>query len=164
MKRCLNCDTPLTGLRDANRRKYCSRPCLSTHRTSAPRNVNTGHQQAQRMVRGLRCLRCGATPVEAHHKDRNPLNNAPRNIEAICRTCHKAEHSRPLRLSTCAVCTVQFRAASHRNRSKLCGAAMCAAEWGRRCAMRRWAKTVSDACAVTATLSSPRKRKSSSKK
>lgn len=44
------------------------------------------------------CERCLAKGVirEAwgvHHKDRNPTNNAPENLESICFECHEAEHA-----------------------------------------------------------------------
>lgn len=44
------------------------------------------------------CARCDAKGrmVEAvlvHHKDRNPFNNRPDNIESLCRPCHDLEHS-----------------------------------------------------------------------
>jgi hypothetical protein len=35
------------------------------------------------------CERCGEKPaVEFHHKDSNPLNNDPKNIQQLCRRCH----------------------------------------------------------------------------
>jgi len=44
------------------------------------------------------CNRCGIAPDQArvvrHHKDRNPRNNEPSNIERLCARCHTAEHFR----------------------------------------------------------------------
>ena len=34
------------------------------------------------------CIKCGATKAERHHKDGNTANNAPENIEGLCRRCH----------------------------------------------------------------------------
>lgn len=34
------------------------------------------------------CVQCGATRAERHHKDDNTANNAPDNIEILCRRCH----------------------------------------------------------------------------
>ena len=45
------------------------------------------------------CQRCGKTQEEngrkldVHHKDRNHDNNDPKNIEVLCRTCHKKQRS-----------------------------------------------------------------------
>jgi len=34
------------------------------------------------------CERCGKPGTDRHHKDDNPMNNAPDNIEVLCRRCH----------------------------------------------------------------------------
>lgn len=34
------------------------------------------------------CSRCGSAKSERHHKDGNTANNAPENIEILCRRCH----------------------------------------------------------------------------
>lgn len=34
------------------------------------------------------CELCGSAKVEHHHKDNNPWNNAPYNIQWLCRRCH----------------------------------------------------------------------------
>lgn len=41
-----------------------------------------------------RCLPIGRTvpAVLVHHKDRNELNRAEENKEALCNSCHEAEH------------------------------------------------------------------------
>jgi len=31
-----------------------------------------------------------------HHRDENPLNNAPENIELLCRACHARHHNSPI--------------------------------------------------------------------
>jgi hypothetical protein len=40
------------------------------------------------------CVRCGSENSERHHKDGNTANNAPDNIEALCRKCHMEEDGR----------------------------------------------------------------------
>ncbi len=42
-----------------------------------------------------RCLARGRVREAwgVHHKDRDPTNNAPENLESICRQCHEAEHT-----------------------------------------------------------------------
>jgi hypothetical protein len=41
-----------------------------------------------------RCKRCEAQAEVTHHIDENPWNNAPSNLERLCRSCH-IEHHRP---------------------------------------------------------------------
>ena len=59
---------------------------------------HSGRHRAQRLYALGACERCGAepggeTPIHRHHKDENPLNNAPDNIEMLCEPCHVAEHN-----------------------------------------------------------------------
>ena len=68
------------------------------------------------------CNRCGRlkgnTRLYVHHKDRNPINNDPDNLETLCGSCHKKEHtpeSRP-----CLYCD---RPARHKG--------MCGLHWQR---------------------------------
>jgi hypothetical protein len=49
---------------------------------------------------GGRCQSCGSPRhLEVHHVDGNPTNNAPENLQALCRACHRGGHapSRPKR-------------------------------------------------------------------
>lgn len=40
------------------------------------------------------CERCGSTKFLCrHHKDHNRRNNAPENIEVVCKSCHQKEHN-----------------------------------------------------------------------
>lgn len=41
-----------------------------------------------------RCFKAGRVVVAVlvHHKDRNPMNNEPRNHESLCASCHHDEH------------------------------------------------------------------------
>jgi hypothetical protein len=44
------------------------------------------------------CERCGISQavlsesLHVHHRDRNPQNNAPGNLQILCRACHNAIH------------------------------------------------------------------------
>jgi len=40
------------------------------------------------------CVKCGAQGTDRHHKDGNPGNNIPENIEVLCRRCHMIEDGR----------------------------------------------------------------------
>lgn len=50
---------------------------------------NAGHLRAARMYPdpGM-CTGCGKKRAERHHKDGNPANNDPSNIDFLCRRCH----------------------------------------------------------------------------
>jgi hypothetical protein len=52
-------------------------------------SANAGHLRAARMYPdpGM-CTRCGKKRAERHHKDGNPANNDPSNIDFLCRRCH----------------------------------------------------------------------------
>lgn len=163
MKTCEHCGKSMQGMKDANRRKFCSRECMRQNWLKRPlTNKSTAHYRA-RALRKDACERCGATTrLQVHHKDRNPLNDSVENLETLCSTCHHTEHTVEI-LSTCAVCGKKFRAASHRNRNKICSAP-CAKEWGRMNAEKRWGHRASDDCAPTETPSSPSRPKRSSKR
>ena len=160
MKTCSFCETSLAGMRDAARRKYCSRECMINHRLQNPlTNKSTAHYRARRKKKSS-CERCGEkSNLQVHHKDRNPLNDSKSNLETLCQNCHSQEHEEN-RMSLCAVCGVEFRAASHRNRNKICSAP-CAKEWGRINAQKRW-HPGQVSCAALAMPSSRHKQKSSS--
>ena len=52
-----------------------------------------GRKRALRMYPDIGpCVRCGSPDAERHHVDENTSNNAPDNIEALCRPCHNDEH------------------------------------------------------------------------
>ena len=57
-----------------------------------------GHKQALKLFPNIGpCIKCGNPKAERHHKDENPLNNAPDNVEALCRRCHTLEHGKTFR-------------------------------------------------------------------
>ena len=49
-----------------------------------------GNRRAQKLFKLGPCSRCGREPSERHHKDKDPTNNDPSNIEILCRKCHIA--------------------------------------------------------------------------
>ncbi len=60
----------------------------------------SGRKQASRLVEMKNCegvLESGRAcrskkGLERHHKDRDPTNNDPSNIEVLCQNCHKEDH------------------------------------------------------------------------
>lgn len=108
---------------------------------------NTGRKAAQRIYVATECKNCGSTKtLQRHHKDRNPLNNAPENIEILCRTCHKNEHLRDgtwgrglVAPAICEICRSPFQPKRNRRKGRvLCGDPKCLSEIGRRAALKRW--------------------------
>lgn len=127
--RCRWC-TPLY-LEAAQRRWTSQRPATQRKRARAVRPELPGT-----------CERCGeAKPLERHHLDGNPGNNAAQNIAALCRRCHMEVDGRlarfsalpkpsprpptpceecgrlfkPLRRGLCAACYERRRRASRRS-------------------------------------------------
>src|SRR5690606_10566458 len=73
------------------RREACSRACASTKR-----EVTKGalHWRARKR-RAKECAACGTSEgLHVHHKDRNPANNTPGNLETLCASCHLKLHWR----------------------------------------------------------------------
>jgi 5-methylcytosine-specific restriction endonuclease McrA len=79
------------------------RPCLKCGRLTPrgsycpgckPRRLRgrTGVElrETVRRIHGHRCQDCGATgvPLDVHHRDGDPANNALSNLEPLCRSCH----------------------------------------------------------------------------
>ncbi|VTR95230.1 HNH endonuclease OS=Desulfarculus baarsii (strain ATCC 33931 / DSM 2075 / VKM B-1802 / 2st14) GN=Deba_2594 PE=4 SV=1 [Gemmata massiliana] len=52
-------------------------------------------QRAELLAQNPLCTRCReAWAVELHHRDRNPFNRAPSNVELLCKGCHDQEHGK----------------------------------------------------------------------
>lgn len=60
-----------------------------------------GHRKAAELYELTDCERCGKPGEARHHRDRNPENNAPENIEVLCLKCHRLEHGREMYLARC---------------------------------------------------------------
>jgi hypothetical protein len=56
-----------------------------------------GNKRAIRAFSAQPCSKCGSEPADRHHKDSNPLNNAPDNVVFLCRSCHMLEEGRSRR-------------------------------------------------------------------
>lgn len=51
-------------------------------------STEAGHARARRRYPLGACVRCGRPATDRHHKDADPLNNEPSNVEVLCRRCH----------------------------------------------------------------------------
>ena len=52
-------------------------------------------QRAELLADTPLCTRCrDGWAVELHHRDRNPFNRDPSNVELLCERCHHQEHGR----------------------------------------------------------------------
>ena len=150
MKRKRQPNGDLEAMSSFNRRQFCNLRCYGSTLVRTPVDRQAAHQQARSLFRANSCARCGASErLERHHVDGNPFNNTPGNVEVLCLPCHRAHHAKLIPKSICAVCGGSFTANSHRSRAKICSA-LCASEWGRMSAKKRWAQEPSNS-AVTAT-------------
>lgn len=145
-----------------NRKVFCSLPCFGAAQAKVPSTLEEAYTRARQLCRRVSCNRCGSLErLQVHHQDRNPFNNQANNLEVLCVPCHVKEHLKPTRMSTCAICGVSFLARSHRNRPKICSA-LCAKEYGRINARKRWYPELQNS-AATAMPSTRKPPKSSSK-
>ncbi|MFY9586683.1 MAG: HNH endonuclease signature motif containing protein [Actinomycetota bacterium] len=72
-------------------REHCSQACASS-RTEVTKD--TMHWRARRWRRA-NCAECGASQrLHVHHRDRDPSNNEPTNLETLCASCHLKLHWR----------------------------------------------------------------------
>ena len=108
LKYCMNCGGKLErktlknkkgeleSLHHFSRRKYCSRGCMSAGfrgRWREDTHPHEGRYRARTVIQADSCRRCGKQKrVDIHHIDENPLNNAPMNLEPLCRSCHLRAH------------------------------------------------------------------------
>ena len=100
---CENCGGPL-GRRPDKRYKhsFCGVICRNQWQRSSGDRIgeknpswkgtaateSAGRRRAQSWFSSKPCAVCGSGKSERHHKDRNPLNNLPDNIEFLCRKHH----------------------------------------------------------------------------
>jgi hypothetical protein len=93
-KSCAFCGKSLSRLSDVYRRKYCNKECMAKAYTKKPTTKADGRWQAQHLFPNRKCERCGIEKEELHrhHRDSDPTNNMPENIQILCRACHNAVH------------------------------------------------------------------------
>jgi hypothetical protein len=100
---CPICGLPFRSDRSAKSKRTCSRACAAELRASKLTKGRAASKQAargraRRFVRVESCARCGSSgspenSLEIHHRDRDPYNNDPSNLEVVCGLCHTEEHA-----------------------------------------------------------------------
>src|SRR6266542_4575878 len=80
-------------------RRHCSQGCANT-KPVVSKDAN--HWRA-RKHKATCCSECATTKrLHVHHKDRNPANNRPANLQTLCASCHLKLHWREDRESRLA--------------------------------------------------------------
>ena len=96
----------LESLLHFNKRPFCDRECMKAGFRARPKNHKPDARMGRYHARNIKgpgsCERCGKPDaLDVHHRDENPLNNSPENLERLCRGCH-TRHHRPT--ISCSVC------------------------------------------------------------
>jgi hypothetical protein len=106
MSDCKQCGTTLTAktwssgrVEDPSmlaRRQFCDRQCMADWQMGRIKVMNpkNSRRQSGRTV-AVKCERCGVgdTKLHVHHRDHDPTNNAPGNLQTLCVPCHRQSHS-----------------------------------------------------------------------
>ena len=77
---------------DWSHRRFCGHACYARKRPLKACVTLWAYRMRARRHRKWLCERCGGWPVEIHHRDRRVANNAPGNLETLCKVCHAGEH------------------------------------------------------------------------
>lgn len=125
---CESCGKPLErkqypggfkeSLHDLARRRFCNHACKGAAQLiESPVNgvKARGRKGARKITPRVACARCGRRDrLEVHHKDENPTNNNPANLEVLCLWCHRRDHKN----KGCSVpaCSAPYRAAGYCNK------------------------------------------------
>lgn len=90
----------------AKSRRYCSRTCALEGKRRRVSKGRAASRQAARgraryVVEASACAECGHDgsryQVEVHHRDCDPYNNTPENLEPLCFPCHRRRHGQSVR-------------------------------------------------------------------
>jgi DNA-directed RNA polymerase subunit RPC12/RpoP len=117
---CLGCGKSIRD-KPSEPRKYCSQSCYhSSIDQRREKNyawkgdaakVDTGNDRARRWYPNrAACEVCGSSVTEIHHRDGNPLNNAPGNVAYLCRRDHMIADGRLQTLAQPSPDSLQRRA------------------------------------------------------
>ncbi len=75
-------------------RKYCDKICFGAASLKEDAQIGS-YRKRTKKDRKDACEQCsGKKFLGVHHKDRNPKNNDPANLETLCNSCHMKEHWR----------------------------------------------------------------------
>ena len=86
------------------RRKFCDERCASLRLVGSWKpdaQPKEGRYRARTLVQKVACDRCCSRKnLDVHHRNHDPLDNRPANLEVLCRGCHLREsyamgHHRP---------------------------------------------------------------------
>ena len=98
--------------------RYCSQKCYGEANAVRPPEIRakeTGRCQARRQTIRQQCSECGRTVrLHVHHRDENPTNNVPENLQVLCHPCHAKKHRKPT--AFCRICgrkAKRFKACGH---------------------------------------------------
>jgi hypothetical protein len=98
---CKNCGATVERRTSvAKKQKFCTMHCWHEYvkKTSRAKRYLVPRNQRKEIIRlrGEKCSKCGYNKIsqilELHHKDRNPRNGDPGNLELLCPNCHEEEH------------------------------------------------------------------------
>ena len=71
-------------------REHCDQTCANSR---AAIQADSHRWRARQIKARKQCRTCSATSnLHVHHKDRNPANNSPENLEVLCASCHLRLH------------------------------------------------------------------------
>lgn len=80
--------------------KFCSRSCGSKHshslRPPAESKSRLSIKAREEYIKIFGppvCMMCGSEKADVHHRDHNRKNNDPKNLQALCRSCHVILHN-----------------------------------------------------------------------
>lgn len=90
--KCLDCGAPLGGP-DSARCRSCSKKGARNPAFHGGSDTS-GRKQARAILAAGPCELCGARATYVHHKDEDPQNNAPGNLQRLCPPCHRQTHDR----------------------------------------------------------------------
>lgn len=75
-------------------RKYCNRQCMAVGYEGRIKRLNVKNSRRQSgKVLKKNCELCGNPAKHVHHRDENPINNTPSNLQSLCVSCHRLSHS-----------------------------------------------------------------------
>ena len=84
-------------IRTARPARPASPPTRAAGLSASRRGYDRRHRKARaaELLDHPLCERCsGAWGEHLHHRDRDPFNREPANLEVLCGPCHRDEHRR----------------------------------------------------------------------